>query len=68
MRDFLKATLFFYQIANEELLMNNLIKEGKRCIEENKLEDALQLLEEANTMNRWKDVYGSVVLSNLAYL
>jgi hypothetical protein len=34
MKEFVKTTLFFYQIANEEILMNKLIEESKRCLEE----------------------------------
>jgi hypothetical protein len=41
LRDLIKTTLFFYQVANEEQLVDSLIKEGSRCIEESKYDDAL---------------------------
>jgi hypothetical protein len=40
MKEFLKTVLFFYQVANEELLADSLIKEGQRCLTEGKLNDA----------------------------
>ena len=64
----MKTALYFYQIANEEALADSLISEGQRCIEENKLQDALQLFEEANQLEKWRDIYGTVVLANLAYI
>lgn len=67
-REFVKTALFFYQVANEEILADSLIKEGSRCIEEGKLTDALTLFEEANLLEKWRDIYGTVVLANLAYI
>jgi outer membrane protein assembly factor BamD (BamD/ComL family) len=48
--------------------VDSLIKEGSRCIEERKYEDALQLFEEAHTLEKWRDIYGPLVLANLAYI
>lgn len=45
-----------------------MIKEGQRCLTEGKLNDAQNLFEEANNLEKWKDVYGTVVLANLAYI
>lgn len=42
-----------------------MIKEGKKCIDNGKIEDALELLNEANGLEKWKDLYGGTILSNL---
>ena len=67
-RELLKTALFFYQVANEELLSESLIKEGTRCIEEGKLNDAQNLFEEANLLEKWRDIYGPSIFANLAYI
>lgn len=67
LREFIKTTLFFYQIANEEILMNQLIKESTKFIAETKFSSAIELLSEANLMTRWREVYGSTILSSLAF-
>lgn len=68
MSELLKTALFFYQVANEEILADSLIKEGTRCIEESKLADALHLFEEANSLEKWRDIYGTMVLANMAFI
>lgn len=50
------------------MLADSLIQEGSRCIDEGKLVDALHLFEEANHLEKWKDIYGTIVLANLAYI
>ena len=67
-RDLIKTTLFFYQVANEEQLVDSLIKEGTRCIDETKYDGAMQLFEEAHHLEKWRDIYGPLVLANLAYI
>ena len=67
MREFIKTVLYFNQIAHEENLINSLIKESMQCIEDSQLEAALGMLQEANGMDKWKELYGPQVLSNLAY-
>jgi outer membrane protein assembly factor BamD (BamD/ComL family) len=67
-RDFIKTVLFFYQVANEEHLVDSLIQEGAKCIDEKKLDDALHLFEEALALEKWRDLYGPLILSNLAYI
>lgn len=47
LKELLKSAFFFYQITNEENLINQLIKEGSKCIAEAKFEDALHLYSEA---------------------
>jgi outer membrane protein assembly factor BamD (BamD/ComL family) len=49
-------------------LADSLIKEGSRCIEEGKLDDAIQLFEEAGHLEKWRDIYGSIIFANLAYI
>jgi hypothetical protein len=39
-RAFIKTVLFFYQVVNEEHLVDSLIQEGAKCINEKKLDDA----------------------------
>jgi len=34
LKELLKSALFFYQVTNEENLINQLIKEGAKCIDE----------------------------------
>ena len=53
LKELLKCALFYYQITNEENLINSLIKEGKKCIDDNKYEDALYLYNEAKDMGKW---------------
>lgn len=67
-KEIIKTALFFYHVANEEILAESLIKEGSRCIDEGKLEDAQHLFDEANQLEKWRDIYGTVVLANLAYI
>ncbi len=67
-REFIKTVLFFYQVANEEKLVDSLIQEGTKCVDEKKLEDALHLFEEAHALEKWKDIYGPLILANLAYI
>ncbi len=55
-------------MANEEILVDSLIKEGNKCIEDKKLDDAMHLFEEAHSLEKWKDIYGPLILANLAYI
>jgi hypothetical protein len=45
-----------------------LIKEGQRCLDQQNLDDALHLFGEAMAMDKWKPLYGSSILSSLAYI
>lgn len=67
MREFIKTVLYFNQVAHEENLINSLIKESMQCIDNSQLEEALSMLQEANSMDKWKELYGPQVLSNLSY-
>ena len=68
LKELLKSAIFLYRVTNEENLINQLIKEGKSCLDENNYEDALYLFGEANQMNQWRNIYGSTIISNLAYI
>ena len=68
MRDLIKTALFFYQVANEEKLADSLVKEGSRCLDEGNLNDAQDLFDQAFSLEKWRDIYGTVILANLAYI
>ena len=64
-KDFVKSAMFFHSIAEEEIQLNDMIKEGKQCLDTGKLESAIEIFKEANSLERWKDLYGSIILSCL---
>ncbi|CDW79125.1 UNKNOWN [Stylonychia lemnae] len=68
LKELLKSAVFLYQVTNEENLINQLIKEGKQCMDDQNFNDALYLFNEANQMNQWRNLYGSTIISNLAYI
>ena len=68
LKELLKSALFFYQITNEETLITQLIKEGQRCLDEKRYDEALFLYGEAMLMDKWKPLYGGSLLANLAYI
>jgi hypothetical protein len=67
-KSFLRAAIFFHQIASEEILVNDLIKEGRKCLGEGRYSDAIEILTEAHGFDKWKDLYGSTILSSLGIL
>jgi len=68
LKELLKSAIFLYRVTNEENLINQLIKEGKSCLNDENYDDALYLFSEANQMNQWRNLYGSTIISNLAYI
>lgn len=68
MKDMLKQAIYFFNITNEEHLIQKLINESQTCIQKEKYDDALFLLEQADLMNNWKGIYGATVLSCLAFI
>ena len=66
--DLLKSAVFFHSIAKEEEYLTTLISESKEKIETKEFGLAITLLEEANKFDKWKELYGSTILSNLAYI
>jgi len=60
--------VILHGITQEEMLVNDLIKEGKRCLDEGNLEDAITLLTDANSLDKWRSLYGATILSCLGNL
>ena len=56
-----------HNTAYEENIANQYITEGKRCIAEGKIDDAITLLLEVNNMHKLRENYGATIISNLAY-
>jgi len=44
------------------------MKAGDKLLEETKYDDAIKMYEEALGFDKWKDLYGSTILSSLAYV
>jgi len=65
--DFVQHAIFFNQMATEEKLMNDVIAESKKLIEARNYEEAAKTLKDALTHDKWKDLYGTTILSNLVY-
>jgi tetratricopeptide (TPR) repeat protein len=66
-REFAKQALIFHQIAQEEIFVNDLLKAGDKLLLENKYDEAIKMFEEAFCFDKWKEVYGGTILTNLAY-
>jgi hypothetical protein len=64
-KEILKSALLYHQIANEEIFVNDLLKAGDKLLLENKFDEAIKMFEEALGFDKWKDLYGSTILSNL---
>jgi len=47
--------------------VNDLLKAGDKLILENKYDEAIKMFEEAFGFDKWKELYGGTILSNLAY-
>jgi len=65
--EFVRAAEFYHTIATEERLVIQLISEGLHFIESKKWEDAISLLDEAESLERWIDLYGGKIYSSLAF-
>lgn len=64
----LKQAIYFFNITNEEHLIQKLMTEGSKCIKAELYDEALFLFEQAELMNNWKGIYGGTILSNLAFI
>lgn len=53
-------------MATEEIMINQLLKEGETCIDEKKWREAIELIGEAEGLTRWIEIYGSQIYSSLA--
>lgn len=46
-------------MATEEIIIGQLLREGQTCIDDKNWKEAIQLLGEAEGLNRWIEIYGS---------
>lgn len=65
--EFVRAAEFYHEIATEERLVIQLISEGLHYIESKKWEEAIGLFNEAESLERWIDLYGGKIYSCLAF-
>ena len=45
-------------MATEEIMISKLVKEGLACLEVKNWKDAINLLKEAETLEKWVEIYG----------
>lgn len=55
-------------MTNEERLVTQLLTEGQKCLDESKWNEAEQLYNEADTLDKWRDLYGGTIYASLAYV
>lgn len=65
--EFVRAAQFFHQIATEEQLVLQLISESLNFIDQKKWDEAINLLNEADSLEKWRDLYGGKIYSSLAF-
>ena len=65
--EFVRAAEFYHEIATEERLCIQLISEGLQYLESKKWEEAIGLFSEAESLERWIDLYGGKIYSSLAF-
>ena len=63
----LQQAVYTYTVAYEEHLAMSLIDEGKRCVDAGHIDEGVKMFLEVNTMHRWRDTLGPLILSNLAF-
>jgi outer membrane protein assembly factor BamD (BamD/ComL family) len=66
-KDFVKAAQFFDTMTNEERLVAQLLGEGLKCLDKSLWQEAAQLYAEADTLDKWRDLYGGTIYASLAY-
>jgi hypothetical protein len=52
-------------MTTEEHLIVQLIKEGQKFIDHSNWEEAANYFSEADNLDKWRDIYGSKIYSNL---
>jgi outer membrane protein assembly factor BamD (BamD/ComL family) len=67
MKELMKKALYFNSLATEEMQLGTLMSEGKNCIDIGNFKAATSLFEEAYEMEQWWMIYGSTILSSLAF-
>lgn len=63
--DFIRAAQFFHQMTNEEQLILELLKEGQKSVESKNWSEAAHYFNEADGLDKWRDIYGGKIYSNL---
>lgn len=53
-------------MTTEEKIITQLINEGKKCLENDQWNEAIDLFSEADTLEKWRDIYGGTILSSLS--
>lgn len=64
-KDFVRAAQFFYQMTTEEQLITQLIDEGTKSLESGDFNDAAHMFNEADSLDKWRDLYGGKIYSSL---
>lgn len=52
-------------MATEEQLVNQLMDASNRSLDEKKWIEAIHFLKEVESMEKWKEIYGSKIYANL---
>ena len=59
LKGLVKTVQSLHYLANEEIMMSQLLKQGQAFIEEKKWSEAVGAYEEAEKMDKWSEIYGS---------
>ena len=65
LNEFVRAALFFHQMATEEQLVAQLLDESVKSLDEKRWMEAIHFLKEVESMEKWKDLYGGKIYANL---
>lgn len=63
--EFVRAAQFFHQMTTEEQLVTQLLDESIKSLDEKKWIEAIHFLKEVESMEKWKEIYGSKIYANL---
>jgi thioredoxin-like negative regulator of GroEL len=66
LKGLIKTVQSLHYLANEEIIMSQLLKQGQAFIEEKKWSEAIGAYEEAEKMDKWSEIYGSQICSSLS--
>jgi thioredoxin-like negative regulator of GroEL len=64
-KEMVRSAQFFHAMVNEERLINQLISEGQRCMDEGRWHESTQLFSEAEQLDKWRDLYGGQIFASL---
>ena len=65
-QELVHSAVFLNQLANEENLLNELLKQGRKFMQEKDFGEAIKMLLEAYSLDKWKELYGGVILPKLS--